>query len=576
MRNYLYLALLLFLFSCGHEATEIATERITTNLQRSPKGLNPLLYNGASDQTVNALIFSTLCDYNPATLAYEPLLIKEVPKAIPSPSSAYPNAIRYEVELLDNITWDDGSAMTGEDILLTMKLIFHPSSNAIKYRSYMQNVYDVLIDEQNPNKVSFFFTDNSISSMELVTHFPILNKGFYDSQGVLDGVQLSELMDNEAYAQREDKPALDKFAERFNSSTFSVDSVSGSGPYRLKEWLTDQYIVLEKKENYWGANSSNPMLQAYPNEIQFIITVDKAAAFTQLKAGVYDIYNGLNINQYEEIKENETYSAEYNLQSVQLQTFYFMVLNSRKKALADLSVRKALAYLMDVDTIISSYEKGMAERINSPFLTVDDKSTLEDIKYDAEKASSLLAEAQWTDSNGNGTLDKVIDGKLVELQLSCISTGSQLGQIITGTLRQNAKELGIDIIIETLDRTLYQKRLKTNDFDITVSGKGLSLAPYDPYAMFHTNNRDAGESNVGNFGNAVSDSLINEIRLTTDPQKRDDSYLELEKLIYADQPYIFLYSPTNKMAIKKGIDGITSIKSPGFAIQTFRKTQEEK
>jgi len=573
MRNYLYICVAIFLFSCATEKKEVTTDRITTNLQRSPAGLNPLLYLSAQDNMINTMLFSTLCDYNPSTLKYEPLLIKEIPKAIPSPSTVYPNAIRYEVELLDEVKWDDGSSMTGEDLVFTMKLIFLPSTNAIKYRSYMKSIYDVVVDSDNPRKVTFFFSENSISSMELITNFAIMNRKFYDKNGVLDDVQLNELIDSEAYAQRKNKEELDAFGEIFNSSTFSVDSINGSGPYRLKEWLSDQYVILEKKENYWGENSGKILLKAYPKELQYIITADKAAAFTQLKAGVYDIYDGLSTSQYEEMKSNESYAAEYELKTVQLQRFYFVILNSRRKAIADPAVREALAYLMDVDTLISSLENGLAERINSPFLTVDSRSKLQDIKYNEDKAKTLLAEANWEDSNNNGTLDKVIDGQLVELKLNGISTGSQLGQVIFGVLKQNAANVGIEIIVDNIERATYQKRLKTHDFDVTISGKGLSLAPYDPYAMFHTDNTDPGEGNYGNFGNAKSDALIEKIRLTQDTEARDQAYLELEKEIFEEKPYIFLYSPTNKMAIRKSIQGVTTIKSPGFAIQTFHKKE---
>lgn len=573
MRIIYILLLACFIYSCKPSKDSIVTERISTNLFKNPKGLNPLIYLGAADNAVNKLIFLPLCEYNPETLVFEPVLAKSVPASSPA-TDIHPEGIKYDFEIKEEAKWDNGNPITAEDVLFSLKTIFLPSTNAIKYRSYMKDIYDCKVDPSNNKKGSIYFIKPSINAKELISNFAILEKGFYDRKGVLDQVTFSDLIDKEAYAKREDKEKLESYADLFNSTTYSVDSVRGSGPYRLKEWLSDQFIVLEKKEDYWAKNSKNIHLEAFPKEIQFIITVDKAAAFTQMKAGAYDIYEGLSQSQAKEILNSETYSSQYNIESVQLHRYYMFILNSRRNKLQDIAVRNALANLVDIDTLIQIVEKGEAERINSPFLSVDKYSKLKDIKYNPEKASKLLAEAGWKDSNNNDILDKEIDGKLVELELKCLSTGSQLGQLLAGTLSQNAKEVGIKIEMDNVERSIYQKRLKTHDFDFTISAKGLSLAPFDPYSMFHTDNSDEGENNYGNFGNEESDALIEKIRTTEDVAKRQELYLELEKMIHEQQAYIFLYSPTNKIAIKKNLEGVVSVRLPGYALQTFKKVAE--
>ncbi len=570
MRTILILFLAFFLFSCQQP---IETERITVNLSANPKGLNPLIYLRANDNMVNELLFQSLADYDPVSLEFSPILVKEIKPVIAAPTDEYPEAIKLDIEIKEEAKWDDDRSITGKDVEFTLKAMFLPSSKTPQYKSYGSDIFDVKVNEENEKQVSIFMKKQAINSIETAYGFPILDKAFYDVEGVLNSVEFSDLLDEEAYAQRLDKDALDAYGELFSSTEYSVEKISGAGPYKLKEWLDNQYVIVERKENYWGKDSNNAFLEAIPKEIQLVITPDKAAAFTQLKAGVYDIYEGLTASQLDELKNNETYSSQYNFESVQLLRYYFYILNTRRKELSDLATRQALSYLVNVDSIIMAAENGEGERINSPFLSVDKYSKLKDLPYDTQKAGKLLAEAGWKDTNNNSVLDKVIDGELVELKLNCISTGSQLGQILTGVLMQNAREVGIEIVVENLDRSIYQKRLKSNEFDMTISAKGLSLSPMDPYSQFHTDNTDPGEANSANFGNERSDALIEKIRETLDENKRREMYLELERMIYEDRSYIFLYSPKNKMAIKKNVEGVISVQSPGFDLKTFKRVE---
>ena len=570
MRKLFFILCVSILFSCQ---PAIETNRITVNLTSNPNGLNPVIYFGQNDNLVCNQIFSPLASHDPVSLEFSPVLAKKLSVPISSPTETYPEAIRFDIEIRDDAEWQDGSSVDGYDVAFTLKSIFLPSSNTEKYRSFISDIYDVKVDPENPKSVSIYLKKLSMNATEIALGFPIMDRKFYDKKDVLKDIDLKELIDVEAYAQRSDKEALDAYGELFSSTKYSVENVSGSGPYKVQEWLNKQYVILEKKEDYWGDGTGSIFFEAKPKEIQMIISPDKSAAFSQLKAGAYDIYSGLSSTQWNELHENETYSSQYNFVSTQLQRYYFFILNSRRKKLEDVAVRKALAHLANVDSIIAVAENGVGERINSPFLSIDKYSTLKDITFNKNYASEILAEAGWKDSNNNNILDKEIDGELVELEIKCASTGSQLGQILTGVLSQNAEEVGIKIEVENMDRSVYQKRLKSNDFDMTISAKGLSLMPYDPYSLFHTDNTDNGESNLGNFGNEKSDELIERIRSTVDEEKRKDLYLELEKMIYNSQNYIFLYSPKNKMVIKKDLEGVTSVKLPGFEIKTFERTK---
>ncbi len=569
------LTILLFSQSCSSDSAEQKElDKIVSRLQNSPKGLNPTMNLSASANMIYPLLFLPIADYNPSNLKYEAILIDELPQAIKITEGPLSGGVEFNIRLKDEAKWDDEKDITAKDYLFSIKSILHPKTNAIRYRAYLDNLAEVELDPEDEKAFTVRFKKMNIAAMELATNIPILPQHIYDPQGAMDLVTIKDLRNEEKFmALAEANPSIDSFAMAFNAPTHTREIVVGNGRYRLKEWLSDQYIRLERKENHWLSNGKSALTDAYPKEITYLLTPDNAAALSQLKAGQYDVYNNLAIQEVEDLKANESYRDAFDFYQMQLARYYFVNINSRREKLADKRVRQALSYLMDVDTIIASYEKGLGERLNSPFLSVDDQSNLKDITFNRAKADQLLAEAGWIDTNDNGILDKEINGKRTELEVDFVGTGSPLGQLISGVYKQMSAPSGVKINVVNLDQTQYKQRINNLDFDLSVGGKGQSLAPYDPYSMLHTDNVDPGEGNLSNFGNDDSNALIETIRTTTDPAIRDQAYLDLEKIMYDEQSIIFLYSPMSNIAVKQGIEGVISRKKPGFAINTFRYTE---
>lgn len=569
--NFLIVNCLLFMillvFSCktSEDKPFVDTEQIVTAINYSPKGLNPIINLASSDVLIEGLIFFPLADYNPETLEFEPILIDKLPVAQLVEEGEYKGKIKFDLKIIDQAMWSDSTDITGQDYLFTLKTIFHNGTNAQKYRAYMTELVDCEVHD-NPKEFSVYLNSKSIADIELITSLPILPKHIYDSEGILDNISLSELKDGQDYNQ-----SVNVFGENFNSAKFSREIVQGSGRYNLKEWVDNQYVILEKKPNHFFQESNSPLKQAVADELVFTIVPDEAASITKLKSGSLDFLPGVSYQDMKDMKNDETYKDQFNFESVRIPQYYYLALNTRQPELSDVNVRKALARLIDVDTIISTYENGLAERINSPILSVDKDSDLKDIDFDRKEADSLLAASGWVDSNGNDILDKKIDGELVELDLTFTTTGSQLGELITGLMKQSASLSGINIEVETVDKSNYLKKIKSHDFDITSSAARQSLALYDPYPLLHTDNTDPGEGNVFNFGNNESDQLIEFIRSTDDDKKRNEAYLELEKMLQDQQPIIFLYSPMLNIAYKKNVQGVFTEKKPGFAINTFKR-----
>jgi len=162
------------------------------------------------------------------------------------------------------------------------------------------------------------------------------------------------------------------------------------------------------------------------------------------------------------------------------------------------------------------------------------------------------------------------DGVREELVLDLLITGSELGKKIALLLQDETKKVGIGINIIPKDiRRMRKENLYNYNYDIAALAESMDLAPIDPYRRWHSDNIDSKGNNVAGYSSSTSDSLINIIRETKDIAERERVTEEFHELIYNDQPVIFLFAPTNKVAINKDFIGTATSKRPGYLANTF-------
>jgi len=386
-------------------------------------------------------------------------------------------------------------------------------------------------------------------------------------------VSLSTLHDESEYnaAVKKDS-SLTTFAQQFNSVKYTRELVSGAGPYKLVDWVADQIVVLERKENYWGAGSDNPFLKAGPKRIIFHIIPDELNILNQLKSGEVDLAAGITSAEYKKLKESTDYADQFHFMTPEVLRFYFIMLNNTKPELADKNVRKALANLVDVEEIIEILEKGMAKRANGainvskPYF--NNKLAL--VPEDIAKAESLLKNSGWTDTNNDGTIDKSINGKRQELELDMHTTGSNLSNKIALLVQESAKQVGIKINIIQKKYSLFKREnLAKLEYDMFTSSITQSLALDDPYMKWHSSNATPGGTNQSAYKSDKADKIIENIRDAKTTDQRNEQYLKLQEVMYEDQPVIFLYHPLEKIILSKKWDGKSTIVRPGYLANTF-------
>jgi peptide/nickel transport system substrate-binding protein len=525
--------------------------------------LNPLLITTDNGRIVVDNIFMNLLTYDPVTLQLQPDLAKSLPQTEDIRSGPYAGGIAYSFEILDEATWDNGAPVTAKDYIFSLKAVANPLVNAAPLRSYLEGFGGVEIDPTNPKKFRVFLDEKNYLGEETVGGlFPVLPEYLFDPKGLLKDIPLTDLLDPEkADALAENDQRLKQFADAFNSEAYSRDPtiIKGCGPYELLLWETDQRVILGKKANWWGKKI--PRLAVGPDSLIFKPIPNPATALAALQNEEIDAMAGILPEDFRRLEQDSLFKQRYQLFTVNSLAYYYIGVNARKPLLSEKAVRQALAHIIDADEIIREVFQGFGERIAAPVPPSANyyPKKLKPIQFNLEKAKGLLAAAGWKDTNNNGIVDKVLDGKRVELSVAyLLNASSETSRNIGLLIQDNARRAGVEIRLEAKEPTVLLEQLRERNFELISAGRTLSPL-WNPLQNWHTQ----GDNRYG-FGDATTDALIDEILQSMDEKQRNDKIGKLLDRIYDEQVEIFLFAPNDRIAIHKRFDAVTTSFTPGF------------
>jgi peptide/nickel transport system substrate-binding protein len=556
---------LLLILGCKQNINE-GSHDIVIRLANEPEHIHPILFPNALAREVYQYIFNPLTEINSETLELDPILLTSVPEMIIDGEGRY----SIEAEIRQEATWEDGSPVTGYDYLFTIKMVMHPLTGADAYRPSIEVISDIVVDKTNPKKFKIIFEEYQLLMKENALTIEVLPQYVYDAAKLNDIFTLGELKDTARLKALESDSSFVKFAEMINDPKYSHDIISGSGPYKLDSWQSGQGVVLVQKDNFWGETSSLASLASIPNRIIFTILPDENAAMAQLSTGEIDVMNSVTNETYKVFNDSSKNKDNIDLMKVQMPKYYFLLMNHQRPLMSDKAVRQALSLLVNVDQYIDVFENGDGTKLTSfvpPFMPGYNK-VLKPRSFDLEKAKSILEAAGWNDSNSNAVRDKMVNGKLTELNLVLYASGA-LSSNLSLLLKDAAAKAGIAIdVIQKDFATIRKEHLKTGDFDMVPSVASLDVVLDDPYGWFHSDN--AGEGNLFRYSNATADSLINIIRSEPRMTEVIKAHHELQAKLYDDVVGIYLYAPKDRIALSKDWIGSPSLRRPGYQANNFK------
>ncbi len=548
---------------------------VTIHEPAEPDFLNPMISGSASSTYIETKIFQALLTIDFETLEPVGQLAVGRPEIKELDSGPFKGGMSLTYEIRPEAKWDNGTPITASDYIFSLKAIKNPKVNAGSLRPYMEAFTKVEVDPNNPKKFTVFAKETYILA-EIFSATTVYPEYVYDPEGLMKKFTLEELSDPKNANKLADDKNLQKFAEQFNSPKFSreVGYVVGSGPYAFKGWETGQRITLEKKKDWWAKDLNLPMLQAYPDKVIHKIVNDRTTAVTSMKDEGLDVVRDILPNLFVDLKKNDRVNQLFNLHTPTALVYYYIGINRKSPKLADQKVRRAIAHLVDVEEIIDVILHGLGERTVGPIHPSKSyyNKSLTPIPFDVAKAKQLLTEAGWKDSDGDGIVDKVVDGQKVDMSLSYkYNSDNDMRKDIGLLLKENAKRAGVNIEVEGVEWTVFLEDTKKRDYELSSLAWVASPIPEDPKQIWHTESDNPDGDNRVGFGNEESDKIIEDIRVTLDEGKRAELYKRYQEIVYEDQPYVFMFASKERIAIHSRFDAAKAyVARPGYNEMSFK------
>ncbi|MFO7708132.1 MAG: ABC transporter substrate-binding protein [Desulfobacterales bacterium] len=303
----------------------------------------------------------------------------------------------------------------------------------------------------------------------------------------------------------------------------------GCGPFVFREWKSDQFIFLDRFEDYW---EGPPNYKTYA----YRIIPDLLTQEMEFYAGTIDSY-GVQPYQAERLGRDPRFQSFSGTSF----SYAYIGYNLRRPPFDDPRVRRALSMAIDVEKIIRHVLYDQGERTTGPFLKQTDfyNPAVDPSPYDPAGALALLAEAGWRPDAG-GRLEK--EGR--PLQFTLISnSGNDTRKSILAIAQDSWKQIGIDVRTDLVEWSVFIKeRVNKLDFDALVLGWSMGIDP-DLYQIWHSSQSGPHQLNFVGYSNPEADDLIIKIRQEYDHARLVGYCRRLHALIAQDQPYTFLYVP---------------------------------
>src|SRR5438094_89498 len=301
-----------------------------------------------------------------------------------------------------------------------------------------------------------------------------------------------------------------------NADLSKKETAIGSGPFKLAEWVPDNYMRFEANKDYYVAG------QPYLDGIRINVVPDETAITAALRTKAADMAIVVDAKVARTLRSEAgvTLSAKPSL------SYNLLFVNTKRPPFDNLKVRQAIAYAIDRKASIAALASGLANATGpvAPALTNYALPLSQYPLYtrDVAKAKQLLQEANVGQ---------------VEFTMLTQTTEPAYAKDIAQLVKAELAEAGVKMKIETLEFTQWVDRWLKADFDMA---PGLNGGGPDPdFYLFRYFTNDGNLNFVTSYQNATSSDAIKAARATTDVAKRKELYTTAQKELVNGVPFIW-------------------------------------
>ena len=575
VKNSIYLLLISILFFSCVEERDLTKNTVVAHILSQPDGLHP-----CND---NSVMRSFIFNYTQKFIVGMDLeSLENIPVLSENLAEISEDGLSYTFKIKDGIKWDNGQPFTAKDVEFSTKAtLCHLTNNAQIRSNYSTVIKSIQLYDNDPLKFTMHAQGVHVNNKIIIGGITMMQKSYWDPNGILDKLSFDQIISRNFTESEEISDWFNAFNHADNG--YQPDKLVGLGPYQVDEWVPSQYITIVRKDNWWGKDSESIYDKALPEKIIFKVIREDASAYLALKNQELDATTSVGTVKLMKLQEREYFNNNYHSEFKDRYAYNYIGLNMKpdgiknKPFFVDQKVRRAMAYLTPVDEIIEVMVHGKASRqaaqISHLKSTYND--TLKLIPLDIEKAKELLTEAGWVDSDGDNIRDKVINGEKIKFKFKLSYMTSPVTKEIVLMIKESMYKAGVVADPNPMDFSLFYKNAQDHNFEAMLGGWGGSASYSNPMQLWHTSSWASKGSNFCGFGDAASDALINLANSSLDSAAHTEALWRLQARIYNDQPYVFLYSTKNKIAIHKRFDNRnTYFERPGLMLNNLKLNSE--
>ena len=303
----------------------------------------------------------------------------------------------------------------------------------------------------------------------------------------------------------------------------------GTGPFKFSDWKTNESLRVVRNADYWqGAPWLDAVVFRYlPDPVSIRI------AFMTRQTDFWGV-DPWAVASFKEDPRFQVFRYPAN-------QYNYVGWNLRNPLFQDVRVRTAFAHAVNVPEMIKYILYGNGVQSNGifpPHFWFSDPSQ-KPISYDPKLAAKLLDEAGWVPGTDG---IRVKDGKRLAFTL-IVNQGNEVRKDIATIVQDNLRTVGAEVDVAIYEWAVFISRfINKLEFDATVLG--WSTGPdYDAYQVWHSSQTNPGQLNFVGYNNPKVDALLSQIRQEYDPVKIKSLAGQIQKTIFDDQPYLFLFVP---------------------------------
>jgi len=425
--------------------------------------------------------------------------------------------------------WGDGTPVTTKDVTFTWKVGRHPLSGLASAELYKRILSVEVADAKT-------FT----------LHFDRLA---FDYNAINDFNLLPAHLDTDAFAE----PASYRHRTLYDTDTTNPGLYFG--PYRITGVEPGSHVVLEPNKSWWGRKPFFTRIVVY-------VIGNTAALEANLLAGAIDMIPGeLGLTLDQALAFAERHGDAFHTIFQPGLVYEHIDLNLDNPILADRRVRRALLHGIDRKAIsdqLFAAKQPVATGPVSPLDTVYD-GHVPDYPYDPGKAAALLDEAGW--KRVNGGVRRNAEGKRLHLTLMT-TAGNHTREMIEQVLQSQWRRLGIEARIHNQPaRVFFGRTVTMRKFPSLAMFAWISAPDSVPRSTLHSSqiptqeNNFAGQNYMG-FSDPDMDTLIDEIEVELDADKRRDMWRRIQQIYAEELPALPLYYRSQPFILPPWLTGL--------------------